>query len=161
MTAIDPSSDCPITATASMEPATPSIKTQKQPPIVERQRRRGHGRAHTYTARCTGILYATNDEWNYIVSAQGRLTVFVAPESSQTYDFRAGDVGHIPSTSAHRLENTRDEDLVCVGGFGLDGGWLLGVPHVVVRLLTRVFLLLQRSSKPRSTMTSRSLSGSA
>jgi mannose-6-phosphate isomerase-like protein (cupin superfamily) len=106
MTAIDPS-DCPITATASMEPATPGNKTQqKQPPIVERHRRRGHSRARTFTARCTGVLYATGDEWNYIISGQGRLTVFVAPEASQTYNFRAGDVGHIPSTNAHYLENT-------------------------------------------------------
>ena len=55
------------------------------------------------------------NEWNYIISGQGRLTVFVAPESSQTYDFRAGDVGYMPNTSAHYLENTGDEDLVYVG----------------------------------------------
>jgi oxalate decarboxylase family bicupin protein len=63
--------------------------------------------------------HTTSDEWNYIISGQGRLTVFVAPEASQTYDFRAGDVGYIPNTSAHYLENTGDEDLVYVGRFDL------------------------------------------
>jgi len=59
--------------------------------------------------------HTTSDEWNYIIGGQGRLTVYVAPEASQTYDFRAGDVGYIPATSAHYLENTGDEDLVYVG----------------------------------------------
>lgn len=59
--------------------------------------------------------HTTSDEWNYIISGQGRLTVYVAPEASQTYDFQAGDVGYIPVTSAHYLENTGDEDLVYVG----------------------------------------------
>ena len=68
--------------------------------------------------------HTTSDEWNYIISGQGRLTVFVAPEASQTYDFRAGDVGYIPNTSAHYLENTGDEDLVYVGKIQLDGGCL-------------------------------------
>jgi oxalate decarboxylase family bicupin protein len=59
--------------------------------------------------------HTTSDEWNYIIGGQGRLTVYVAPDASQTYDFRAGDVGYIPVTSAHYLENTGDEDLVYVG----------------------------------------------
>jgi oxalate decarboxylase family bicupin protein len=59
--------------------------------------------------------HTTSDEWNYIIGGQERLTVYVAPEASQTYDFRAGDVGYIPATSAHYLENTGDEDLVYVG----------------------------------------------
>lgn len=59
--------------------------------------------------------HTTSDEWNYIIGGQGRLTVYVAPEASRTYDFQAGDVGYIPVTSAHYLENTGDEDLVYVG----------------------------------------------
>lgn len=98
--------------------------------------------------------HTTSDEWNYIISGQGRLTVFVAPEASQTYDFRAGDVGYIPNTSAHYLENTGDEDLVYVGKFAL----------VVMDLLTCVQLLTrmsQRFFKPPFTTTSPSLNGSA
>jgi len=59
--------------------------------------------------------HTTSDEWNYIISGQGRLTIYVAPEASRTFDFQAGDVGYIPVTSAHYLENTGDEDLVYVG----------------------------------------------
>lgn len=64
--------------------------------------------------------HTTSDEWNYIISGRGRLTVFAAPSASQTYDFMAGDVGYIPNTSAHYLENTGDEDLVYVGEFFYD-----------------------------------------
>jgi oxalate decarboxylase family bicupin protein len=61
--------------------------------------------------------HTTSDEWNYIIGGQGRLTIYVAPEASRTFDFQAGDVGYIPATSAHYLENTGDEDLVYVGKF--------------------------------------------
>lgn len=59
--------------------------------------------------------HTTSDEWNYIISGQGRLTVYVAPEASRTFDFQAGDVGYVPVPDAHYLENTGDEDLVYIG----------------------------------------------
>ena len=40
--------------------------------------------------------HTTSDEWNFIIAGQGRLTVFVAPDSSRTFDFQAGDVGYVP-----------------------------------------------------------------
>lgn len=59
--------------------------------------------------------HTTSDEWNYILSGQGRLTVYVAPQSSRTFDFQAGDVGYVPVPDAHYLENTGTEDLVYLG----------------------------------------------
>jgi len=56
--------------------------------------------------------HTSSDEWNFIISGQGRLTVFVAPEASQTFDFNAGDVGYVPVPNAHYLENTGTTDLV-------------------------------------------------
>jgi len=56
--------------------------------------------------------HTTSDEWNYIISGQGRLTVFSAPEASRTFDFQAGDVGYVPVPDSHYLENTGTEDLV-------------------------------------------------
>ena len=34
--------------------------------------------------------HTTSDEWDYIISGQGRLTAYVAPSSSRTFDFQAG-----------------------------------------------------------------------
>lgn len=59
--------------------------------------------------------HTTSDEWDYIISGQGRLTVYQAPEASRTFDFQAGDVGYVPVPNAHYIENTGDEDLVYLG----------------------------------------------
>lgn len=56
--------------------------------------------------------HLTSDEWNYFLAGQGRITVFAAPESSSTFDYSAGDVGYIPVTDAHYIENTGNETLV-------------------------------------------------
>ncbi|KAF2166038.1 hypothetical protein M409DRAFT_66930 [Zasmidium cellare ATCC 36951] len=56
--------------------------------------------------------HTTSDEWDYILAGQGRLTVYVAPSSSRTFNFQAGDTGYVPVVDAHYLENTGDTDLV-------------------------------------------------
>ncbi|OQO06057.1 hypothetical protein B0A48_08645 [Cryoendolithus antarcticus] len=56
--------------------------------------------------------HTTSDEWNYVISGQGRLTVYSAPASTRTFDFQAGDVGDVPVPASHYLENTGTEDLV-------------------------------------------------
>jgi oxalate decarboxylase family bicupin protein len=59
--------------------------------------------------------HTTSDEWSFFISGQGRLTVYMAPDSSQTFDFQAGDVGYVPVPNAHYIENTGTEDLVYLG----------------------------------------------
>ncbi|KAL9115504.1 MAG: hypothetical protein Q9227_000825 [Pyrenula ochraceoflavens] len=56
--------------------------------------------------------HLNSDEWDFILSGDGRLSVYVAPDSGATYDFTAGDVGYITSPASHFLENTGTEDLV-------------------------------------------------
>lgn len=53
--------------------------------------------------------HPTSDEWNYFIAGKARLTIFAAPEASRTFDFSAGDVGYIPATQAHYIENVGDE----------------------------------------------------
>jgi oxalate decarboxylase/phosphoglucose isomerase-like protein (cupin superfamily) len=55
------------------------------------------------------------DEWDFFIAGQGRLTSYLAPASSQTFDFQAGDVGYVPVPNAHYLENTGDTDLIYLG----------------------------------------------
>ncbi|KAK4628621.1 Oxalate decarboxylase OxdD [Fulvia fulva] len=56
--------------------------------------------------------HTTSDEWTYFIADQDRLTAYVAPEASRTFDFQAGDTGYVPVVTAHYLENTGDTDLV-------------------------------------------------
>ncbi|TEA17246.1 Oxalate decarboxylase OxdD [Colletotrichum sidae] len=56
--------------------------------------------------------HTTSDEWNYFLQGSGRVTVFQAPESSRTFDFTAGDVGHVKVGDSHYIENTGTEDVV-------------------------------------------------
>jgi oxalate decarboxylase len=52
------------------------------------------------------------DEWQYYISGKGRMTVFIAGTDARTMDFEEGDVGYIPISNPHYIENTGDSDLV-------------------------------------------------
>ena len=52
------------------------------------------------------------DEWQYYVKGKGRMNIFTASDRSRTMDFQPGDVGYVPITAGHWLENTGDEDFV-------------------------------------------------
>jgi oxalate decarboxylase len=52
------------------------------------------------------------DEWQYFVQGKGRMTVFFTGGKARTADFNAGDVGYIPKTLGHYIENTGDNDLI-------------------------------------------------
>jgi oxalate decarboxylase len=51
------------------------------------------------------------DEWQYYISGSGRLGVFAAEERARTFDVRAGDVGIIPMSASHFIENTGAEPM--------------------------------------------------
>ena len=36
----------------------------------------------------------------------------MAPDSSNTFDYTAGDVGYIPASNSHYIENTGTEDVI-------------------------------------------------
>ncbi|KAF4589188.1 oxalate decarboxylase [Ophiocordyceps camponoti-floridani] len=56
--------------------------------------------------------HTTSDEWDYFLKGSARATIYKAPDSANTFDFTAGDVGYIPQAAAHYVENTGTEDLV-------------------------------------------------
>jgi oxalate decarboxylase family bicupin protein len=56
--------------------------------------------------------HLTSDEWNFFLKGSARITIFSAPSSSGTFDYQAGDVGYIPITQSHYVENVGDEDVV-------------------------------------------------
>ncbi|KAL8782764.1 MAG: hypothetical protein Q9195_009575 [Heterodermia aff. obscurata] len=53
-----------------------------------------------------------SDEWNFFLKGRARITIYVAPSSSQTFDYGPGDVGYIPLTFSHYIENIGDEEVV-------------------------------------------------
>ena len=52
------------------------------------------------------------DEWQYYIQGRGRMTVFFNGAKARTADFNAGDVGLVPRTFGHYIENTGDVDLI-------------------------------------------------
>lgn len=48
------------------------------------------------------------DEWQYYLSGEARMTVFDATSKARTFNYRAGDVGYVPRTLAHYIENIGD-----------------------------------------------------
>jgi oxalate decarboxylase len=51
-------------------------------------------------------------EWQYYVEGKGRMTLFHNRAAARTADFAAGDVGYVPQTLGHYIENTGETDLV-------------------------------------------------
>lgn len=79
--------------------------------------------------------HQNQDEWQYYIAGQGRMTVFFNGTVARTQDFAAGDVGYIPKTLPHYIENTGDTDLIFLEMFKTDtfmelslNGWLTHLP---------------------------------
>ncbi|MEN7529384.1 MULTISPECIES: cupin domain-containing protein [unclassified Cupriavidus] len=45
------------------------------------------------------------DEWQYYLEGEARMTVFDATSKARTFNFQAGDVGFVPRTMGHYIEN--------------------------------------------------------
>lgn len=56
--------------------------------------------------------HPNEDEWQYYVSGNARMTVFSAGGHARTMDFMEGDVGYIQRSMPHYIENVGDTDLV-------------------------------------------------
>lgn len=50
--------------------------------------------------------HPNNDEWQYYIEGNGRMTVFAAEQKARTFDYQAGDVGYVPFAMGHYVENT-------------------------------------------------------
>jgi oxalate decarboxylase len=51
-------------------------------------------------------------EWQFWLAGKGRMTIMMPEGRARTMDFRANDVGFVPATAAHYIENTGDSDVV-------------------------------------------------
>jgi oxalate decarboxylase len=79
------------------------------------------------------------DEWQYYITGKGRMTVFIAGSDARTMDFEEGDVGYIPISNPHYIENTGDSDLVFLEMFKTNeyrdislAEWMAHTPHLLM-----------------------------
>lgn len=64
--------------------------------------------------------HPNNDEFQYYITGQGRMTVFAENGRSRTFNCRAGDVGYVPVGNAHYVQNTGCETLWFLEAFNSD-----------------------------------------
>ncbi|OJJ31397.1 hypothetical protein ASPWEDRAFT_141622 [Aspergillus wentii DTO 134E9] len=84
--------------------------------------------------------HPTSDEWTFFIKGAGRATLFSAPSTATTFDYRAGDVGYFPQSNSHYIENTGDGDLVFLEVLQADkftdvalGQWIASNPRQIVQ----------------------------
>jgi len=64
--------------------------------------------------------HSNNDEFQYYITGQGRMTVFAENGRARTFDYRAGDVGYVPVGYVHYVQNTGNETLWFLEAFKSD-----------------------------------------
>lgn len=79
------------------------------------------------------------DEWQYYVSGNGRMTVFAGGGTARTMDFEEGDVGYVPISQPHYVENMGTTDLVFLEMFRTPeyqdislAQWMSHTPHLLM-----------------------------
>ncbi|UVI28396.1 oxalate decarboxylase family bicupin [Paenibacillus spongiae] len=84
--------------------------------------------------------HPNNDEWQYYLTGQGRMTVFGGNGAARTFDYRAGDVGYVPYAFGHYVQNTGNQTLWFLEMFKSDrfadislNQWMALTPKDLVR----------------------------
>ncbi|MCQ6560593.1 oxalate decarboxylase family bicupin [Paenibacillus mendelii] len=84
--------------------------------------------------------HPNNDEWQYYLTGQGRMTVFGGNGAARTFDYRAGDVGYVPFAYGHYIQNTGSQTLWFLEMFKSDrfadvslNQWMALTPPELVR----------------------------
>lgn len=79
------------------------------------------------------------DEWQYYIKGEARMTVFAAGSTARTMDFEEGDVGYIPISQPHYIENTGDSEVVFLEMFKASeyqdislAEWMAHTPHLLM-----------------------------
>ncbi|KAF5379116.1 hypothetical protein D9615_005870 [Tricholomella constricta] len=57
------------------------------------------------------LWHPTQPEWTFYISGEARVTAFASSTNAHTYNFAAGDVGYIPPSYGHYVENTGNTTL--------------------------------------------------
>jgi oxalate decarboxylase len=94
--------------------------------------------------------HPNNDEWQYYLTGQGRMTVFAGNGAARTFDYRAGDIGYVPFAFGHYIQNTGNKTLWFLEMFKSDrfvdislNQWMALTPRDLIRDNLHVGLELQ------------------
>ena len=87
------------------------------------------------------IHWHTNgDEFQFYITGEARMTVFMPDTKARTFNYRAGDVGYVPVGGFHYIQNTGKEKLVFLEFFKSSifsdvslAQWLAMTPKEVVK----------------------------
>ncbi|KAL7276935.1 hypothetical protein RUND412_000079 [Rhizina undulata] len=84
--------------------------------------------------------HPTSDEWSFFLGGTARITVYAAEGNARTFDYGPGDVGYIPKSMSHYIENTGTEDVTVLEVLQADkftdislGQWLALTPPQIVK----------------------------
>lgn len=99
------------------------------------------------------------DEWQYYLEGEARMTVFDATSKARTFNYRSGDVGFVPRTLGHYIENTGTTTARVLNVFNKPkfkdislNQWMALTPPALVRghlnLNDKVMGVLRRTARP-------------
>ncbi|KAL5525866.1 hypothetical protein ACEPAG_7203 [Sanghuangporus baumii] len=84
--------------------------------------------------------HPTEPEWSYFITGTARMTLFAAQSNARTFDYQAGDIGYVPPSFGHYIENTGNTTLQYLELFNSDrvedvslAQWLALTPPELVK----------------------------
>ena len=84
--------------------------------------------------------HTNNDELQYYIQGEARMTVFQPGPKARTFNYRAGDVGYMPVGSFHYIQNTGTEKVIFLEVFNSNhysdislAQWIAMTPREVVK----------------------------
>ncbi|TFK73226.1 oxalate decarboxylase [Pluteus cervinus] len=64
--------------------------------------------------------HPSQDEWSFFLEGHARVTVFASQSNARTFDYQAGDIGYVPATMGHYVENIGNSTLKFLEIFNSD-----------------------------------------
>lgn len=84
--------------------------------------------------------HPNEDEWQYYLQGQGKMTIFASSGKSRTFNYQAGDVGYVPFAMGHYIQNIGEEPLRFLEVFRSDhftdislNQWMSQLPPYLVK----------------------------
>lgn len=86
--------------------------------------------------------HPTQDEWSFFLQGEARVTLFASEQNSRTFNYQAGDVGYVPASFGHYVQNIGNTTLKYLEIFKSDrfqdislNQWLALTPPEIVKAL--------------------------
>lgn len=83
--------------------------------------------------------HPTSDEWQYYIAGKARMTLFAGEGRANTIDFAPSDVGYVPRSFGHYVENIGTDTLRFLEVFSVGqyadislASWMANTPHELV-----------------------------